>query len=319
MNETDSDRPAPEALPARRGPDSRDAPATVIFLHIGKTAGSTMRTVIHRNVPASKRLLVRSPQRLDTLRPRREATLDVIAAIPEELRRQARLIEGHLIYGVHRLIPGPSTYLTLLRDPVNLVVSQYRYVLRTPGHRLHDLVTSRDMTLEEYIKRGVSLETDNSQTRAISGDVTTPYGECTDRMLEEAKRNIERRFSVVGLTERFDETLILLRAAFGWRKLCYTPVKVSPDRDRRPEVPAATRSVIGEQNRFDLELYAFALDRFDEAVRRTPAFDAAIERFGRRQALYRPWGFVTHTAPRRIREAVGGSRARVLADASAGG
>lgn len=279
--------------------EERASDRTVIFLHIGKTAGSTLRTILHRNVPASRRLLVQSAQRLDSLRPRRENTLRDFAAHPEERRRRARLIEGHVIFGIHESVPGPSTYITLLRDPVSLVISQYRYVLRTPTHRLHELVTSEGLSLADYVRAGVSLETDNSQTRAISGDVSAAFGECSDAMLEAAKSNVETHFSVVGFTERFDETLILLRAAFGWRKLCYMPVKVSPNRGRDP-LPDDTMRQIHEQNRFDVELYRFAMERFRHAVAARPSFAEELAAFRRRQGRYRPWGYVTYTLPQRV-------------------
>jgi hypothetical protein len=279
--------------------EERASDGAVIFLHIGKTAGSTLRTILHRNVPASRRLLVQSAQRLDSLRPRRENTLRDFAALPEERRRAARLIEGHVIFGIHESVPGPSTYITLLRDPVSLVISQYRYVLRTPTHRLHELVTSQGLSLADYVRAGVSLETDNSQTRAISGDVSAAFGECSDAMLEAARSSIEQRFSVVGFTERFDETLILLRAAFGWRKLCYLPVKVSPNRGRDP-VPDDTMRQIRDQNRFDVELYRFAMERFQRAVAARPSFAEELAAFRRRQSRYRPWGYVTYTLPQRV-------------------
>ena len=60
----------------------------------------------------------------------------------------------------------------MLRDPVSLAVSQYRYVLRTPGHRHHE--AAQGMSLEEYVESGPRSEMDNSQTRAIAGDLGTP-------------------------------------------------------------------------------------------------------------------------------------------------
>ncbi len=204
-----------------------------------------------------------------------------------------------MIFGPHELIPGPSTYITLLRQPVALAISQYRYVRRTPGHRLHDLLNSEGMTLTEYVRRGVSLEVDNSQTRAISGDVSTPFGGVTPEMLETAKRNIEQHFAVVGLTERFDESLILLRRAFGWSKLTYLRVKVAPKTQGNPVSPAATR-FLEEQNRFDMELCEFAAKRFQEAIDADPSFERDLRRFQLANALHRPWGAITYTIPKRI-------------------
>ena len=272
---------------------------TVIFLHIGKTGGSTLRKIVDRNFRRSEVVLVQSAQRPDTLRPRREDSLKDLAAVPFSRLQRARLIEGHMIFGGHELVPGPSTYITLIRKPVPLAISQYRFVLRTPGHRLHETVTSSGMSLDEYVRGGVSLEVDNSQTRVISGDVTTPFGGVTTDMLEAAKRHIEERFAMVGLTERFDESIVWLSELFGWTKLSYVRVKVAPKSQQAP-VDAETIRYLEELNRFDSDLYSFAERRLDEAISRYPSFEQDLARAKRKNALARPWGAVRHTIPKRL-------------------
>ncbi|MEO8292235.1 MAG: hypothetical protein ABI635_03770 [Actinomycetota bacterium] len=280
---------------------------TTIFLHIGKTAGSTLRKVLHRNVPRAQTLLVQTPQRRDTLRPRREGTVEAFARMPEDVRARAKLVEGHVIFGIHRFVPGPSTYITVLRDPVALAVSQYRYVVRTPGHRLHDMVTSGSMGLEDYVRSGISLEVDNSQTRAISGDVSAPFGGCSEAMLDAAKRHIEEHFAVVGLTERFDESLVLMGRMFGWKRLSYVPLKVAPA--SREPIPDHVRRLLEEQNRFDLALHRYAGERFQRAVEDLPSFEADLRRFRRRNAVYRRLGGMVHTVPQRLHTAIQRGRA----------
>jgi hypothetical protein len=269
---------------------------TLIFLHIGKTAGTSLRRILHRRFKASEILRVETPWR-NPERLRREETLDYFATIPEERRASARLIEGHVIFGIHQRVPRPSTYITLLRDPVALVISQYNFVLRRPRHWLHERVVKEHMDLAGYVRSGIALESDNSQIRALSGDRTTPFGECTEAMLEEAKRNLEADFSVVGLTERFDESLIFLKRAFGWSNVHYVRANVSPRRD--PVAPETIRA-IEEQNALDLELYRWATGRFDAAIAADPSFEVEYARFRRSNSLYRPWGHLTTTYPQAL-------------------
>jgi hypothetical protein len=277
-----------------------DAP-TVIFLHIGKTAGSTLRQVLRRQFRASETMVVRSPVR-DPKRLRREETLAYFAGLPETERRRPRLILGHTIFGLHEYVPRPSTYITLMRDPVSLVLSQYYYVRRTPGHWLYE--TAQRMTLDEYVRSGVSLETDNSQTRAISGDTTTEFGHCSRAMLDVARRNIEEHFSVIGLVERFDASLVMLGRHFGWSKLAYVRVNVAPQ-DQRREVSTDTREAIERQNAIDLELYGQVQQAFDRRVDADPAFERDLRRLQRQKAFYTPWGRLTRTWPRRVMNTIG--------------
>ncbi len=282
---------------------------TVIFLHIGKTAGTTLRKILYRHFDQDEILLVknrsRSPARL-----RREETPALFAALPESERARARLILGHIIFGLHRFVPRPSTYITLVRRPASLVVSQYHWVRRDPTHWLHAKVVEADMSLEEYVEGGVSLESDNSQTRAIAGDTTTPFGECTGQLLDTAKRNIDGHFSMVGLTERFDESLLLLRRAFGWSKMHYVPANFSPRRDR-PPVPRSVLQRIEALNWLDAELYEYAQHRMQQAIEADPRFEADMRRFRRSNLLYqRTWGAVTQTLPKAVLMRSGGPPSR---------
>jgi hypothetical protein len=272
---------------------------TIIFLHIGKTGGLSFRYVLRKQFPASRvfELKTRGP---GPARMRREATASYFATLPEEERLRPRLIVGHTTFGIHELIPRPSTYITLLREPVALVASLYHYIRRTPKHALYDEVARSGISFGEFVTSGLSLETDNSQTRAISGDTTTDWGRCTDEMLEQAKANIDERFSAVGLTERFDESLLLLRRAFGWSNLYYVKVNVAGAR-REPLAPE-TLETIRRQNRLDLELYRWAGERMDRAIAADARFADDLRRFHQRNRMYRPWGHLTYTYPKRIRD-----------------
>lgn len=290
VNEKPEGKGGIPAVDPIREPESR----TVIFLHLGKTAGSTLRQVLRRNYTAREILKADRPGTP------REETLDDFARVPTARRESARLVIGHTIFGIHEMLPQPSTYVTMIRDPFKLVLSQYRFVLRRPRHRLHEAVTSGGLSLADYIRSGISKEMDNGQTRAIAGDTSTPFGQCTEDMLRAAQRNIEEYFAVTGLTERFDEALILLRRALAWSHLCYVRANVSPSRSSLEELPRATVRLIEEHTALDRELYAFVRQRFDETISRMPSFDRELQRFRTLNRLYRPWGWLTYSMPKHM-------------------
>jgi hypothetical protein len=239
----------------------------------------------------------------------REETLEGFAALPEEVRGRPKLIMGHTVFGLHEFIPNPSVYISMVRKPRDLVVSQFRYVVRTSGHRHHQIVASERLSIEDYVRSGISLEMDNSQTRAIAGDRDTPFGACTNTMLESAKRNIEGSFAVVGLTERFDETLILLKKSFGWSRLKYVRSNVSQTRDPLNLTDEAI-ALIDEHNILDNELYRFATERFEKAIARHPTFAEELAAFKRANSVYRRWGSITQTLPHLLGSKVGLRRLR---------
>lgn len=291
--------PGRKSYPPAGGQPVGNQEACVIFLHIGKTAGTTFRTIANRHYRSSEIYTLPRGQPDDATRPPREGTLKDFARLPEERRAEFRLIQGHTIFGLHESIPRPSTYITLLRDPVALVRSQYDYVRRWKTHRLHDTVVSGGMSLRDYIESGVSLEMDNSQTRAIAGDMRTAFGECSPEMLAAAKEHIEGHFAVVGFTERFDETLVLLSRMFGWSRLHYVRSNVGPGHRRQP-LPEDTLRVIHEHTRLDSELYRYAERRFDQLLAQDSAADRKLRRLRALNSLYRPWGSFTYTLPKRL-------------------
>jgi hypothetical protein len=224
----------------------------LVFMHVPKTAGQTLRSPLISNFPEDERI------RLDIL----DKPLDEeMSKIPLERRSNARLVWGHIPYGVHRYMPQRCEYFTVLREPIGRVVSVYKYILRARKHVLHDRVVEGGIPLEEYIESGIDEgQTENSQTRQLSG---RQFGALDRDALQEAKRNLEACL-VVGLTDRFEESFVLLRRTLRLRMPFYITRNVSPPF----QVSERAVELVRERNELDLELYDFARDLFDEQLNR---------------------------------------------------
>jgi len=255
----------------------------VIFVHVPKTGGRTIAATLRYKYP-SRTLF------LDSL----YEPLERIEQIPLERRRAAQAVTGHLHYGVHRHMPQPCEYITILRDPVARMASLYRFTLDTPRNWLHDKVAGSGMTLEQFVQQVADPSLDNEQTRLIAGvgdgemmelgdgrrlrGPAKPLAPLTEEDLERAKLNLDR-FRVVGLTERFDESFILIRRALGWRLPMYETHNVSKADLPAPPSPAAVE-LIRERNRFDFSLYEHAAKLFADAVERQgPSFRREVAAF----------------------------------------
>jgi hypothetical protein len=238
------------------GNRTEQAERCIIFLHIPKTGGMTLMTALRSRY--GSRML-----KLQTLDKRRDTQLEALAEVPLSTRRRARLVSGHLYYGVHEYLPQECDYITLLREPVARVISYYYYVRGHPKHWFHDGLVRSDMSLEEFVSRAPDPEVANGQTRRLSGDMGEGgSGELGARALDRAKQHLAR-CAVVGLTERFDESFILIRRALGWRPRPYMTTNVSPTAK-----PATADGIelVRERNRLDLELYRYAGELLSAAV-----------------------------------------------------
>ena len=83
--------------------------------------------------------------------------------------------------------------------------------------------------------------------------------------MEIAKKNIEQHFSVVGLMERFDESLMLLKQHLGWKIPFYQPQNVNKKRPQE-EADREVIKVIERTNELDLLLYEYVKERFEQQV-----------------------------------------------------
>jgi hypothetical protein len=247
---------------------------TAIFLHVPKAGGTTLQTIIERHYRPSETFFA------GTLV---QDALESLRKTDTEVRERIRLATGHIPYGLHDDLPGRHSYFTVLREPIDRVVSFYYFVRQNDAHYLHDFASTVDLGLAGFMRSGASVMLDNAQTRLISGVWSqVPYGELSPDALELAKRRLRDRFDVVGLAERFDETLLILGRRYGWKHLYYRRQNVTA---RRPQVDALDpeqRRAVAEHNRLDQQLYQYAQELFERQVRREgPGFARRLRRFRR--------------------------------------
>ncbi len=243
----------------------------LIFLHIPKTAGTTLNRIIEWQY---------SPFAIFTMDPYRiRATAERFKRLPEARRRRLRVVRGHLFYGIHEFLPQGATYITMLREPVARVLSAYYFVLRRPLNPLHRKLKRERLGVEDCLR--LFPHRQNLQCRFIAGVQDTAIGD--ERLLEIAKENLTKSFSVVGICERFEDSLILISKTFGWEVPFYENRKVAKS---RPMVEPKLVNLIREHNRLDVELYEFGKKLFEETLRKKE--DAVREGLAILRAIPRP-------------------------------
>lgn len=242
----------------------------VLFMHLPRTAGTTFVQILERQYGPN-----------GVLRAYDVAPGAAWRALPDERRSEIRAVVGHFAYGAHEGLPPGSRYLSFLRDPVERVVSHYRYVRAQPDHYLHESATG--LTLAEYVESCGANEPNNDQTRLWAG---AEHGACSPELLPVAKANLEG--AVIGLTAEFDASVMLIRRLLGWRLPLYVPRNAAGRRSPVPGLDADVRELILARNALDLELYAFAAERFENRVREAGRrFGRDVSAFRALNALYR--------------------------------
>jgi hypothetical protein len=250
----------------------------IAFVHIPKTAGGTVINMLGR--ACSRAALHDAGNVLRDL----DRSAKKVTRRPggwERWERQGgRVTAGHLPYGLFREhLPAETRYITLLREPVDRVLSHYHSHLRPRGTAIDGRRRARGLPLaasvEEALERRLPDVT-NLATRFLCGD-PSPMGTLPPQALDDAKANL-RRFAFVGIQERFDESVVLLQRTLGLGVVPYVNRHISIGRPGVDEIPDEQRKLIVEHNKLDAELFALAQTLFENAVAHAgDGFAAAVE------------------------------------------
>lgn len=244
-------------------PYDRDQHA-LIFMHISKSAGSTLGNIIDRNYAVDRLYVIM--QNKDN---------EAFAAQPEAMRARVEMIRGMTYYGIHHAIPREARYFTLYRHPVDRVISQYFYVQR---RKKKANAKAKTQPLEEFLERnpyhaqmqlGLTVGGDDKEF-AQSQPLDSTH-------IAVARANLDRHFGLVGTIDRFDEALVLMKQRFGWRNIAYAKRNVAPE-DQRAKVTPSQLRLIESMCALEIDFYEQVHAAFTAELRdQPPAFTREVE------------------------------------------
>ena len=228
----------------------------LIFIHIPKTAGGTLKDHIATQYPKTAIVKV---NRFDLARKRR--------SLRDLVSRDTRVIMGHLLYrDVEEFLDPQTKVITFLREPVERALSHYYFsaAVEIPRQRKR-----RPFWLVRWRLKAVR-RVSGSQFRALVSLALNPLQllkppSLSDWVRLPANLNVATRFLLgcpldklwfVGFQERFVEDLSRLARALNWKPVDEShAVHVNADRKRRSEVPQEIYQQIAALNEEDIRMY----------------------------------------------------------------
>lgn len=165
----------------------------ILFDHLPKCGGRSFKAFLLSNY------LWRETFAIQGAAPRRY--VETFKNMSLSRRSRYRLIQGHLANELIPFVDSRFVKITILRDPVDRIVSQYYFARGLPTHYLHDKIQRLNLTLEKYIESNISDEIENWYTQHFSGLSLLEVRENPDEALLLAKESLKLNYQHIGLLE----------------------------------------------------------------------------------------------------------------------
>lgn len=229
--------------------ESADADALWLFLHVPKTAGSSLSAELDALLPPYRNIHLSDEEyRSGAVGRAFWGQLDraVAALIEDDRSGRFRSASGHLLAEQAERIRAaiPRTRLvTFVRDPVARVVSDYRYQ-RTPLHPAHAAFSARYPRLADY----VGTAERNKMFHHLALDPAEPVDEVIAR--------VGATFAFVGAVELYAMSFNVLMRLAGVDAMPQRRERVAGADDDVGAVDATMRAAIAERNAADAAIFA---------------------------------------------------------------
>lgn len=193
------------------------------FIHIGKTGGASFAEIVKQNANTLEfhhsilNHISSSPLTKDNGEPFEESEVKRI----ERLLSENDGFTGHMTHGLHEYTAEPYKYLSILRHPVDRMVSQYNYNMQHHKGKMvayckdfRDFVkkSKRDRRIGILRLSGLPTKLNSLMWRGSQYDETYDL----DEHIELALVNLMQEDILFGFTDKYDEYLNLLRKELDW-------------------------------------------------------------------------------------------------------
>lgn len=220
----------------------------IAFVHIAKAGGSTFIDILKKIYTEEDVVHIWPNGRFKNVK-----------QLARNKRFKYKVIMGHFTFGIQKILPKRIQYITILRDPIERLISSYFYTKNKKDHKLYSYIADNNLSLEEYLLTPLTKDIDNGQIRMLI-NTRRAIGKIGNEELNLAKKNLEQQFTF-GILEKWDESISIFKEKLDWLEVPKYEVKnVSKKKDYKLSDEVINK--VKEQNKYEIELYDYALEIF---------------------------------------------------------
>jgi len=252
---------------------------SLIFLHILKTAGLTFNSILAKLFPWEyihpfinpSQQFVQPKQGPYPARISQESVRQLhqsFSPINPETEKPYRMILGHWDYGIVERHPNLIP-ITFLRDPMNQVISIFKHLRRHNDDWNPDYEKLQKMNIIDWASDpDTRTYYANSQARQLAGILYSfPDNQWRDdEIIEKAQIHLQQ-CAFVGLTERFEESLLNLAYTFTWNPVtAYSLINPASEQTDSETLTPKEHDAVQSLCELDIALYEFGKKLYNERI-----------------------------------------------------
>jgi hypothetical protein len=259
-----------------------------VFHHFPKTAGTSLLRLLRENYGPDELLEL---YKHDELAVHDWSFRKLLNSLSDAERAKIRCLAGHSVQYAIPVLEQPFRAFTLVRDPVDRVVSTFHYLIGTPtvkgrGQTVAESIRERGWTLADIFRtfggrQWSSIEPEekiflplfNGHVRSILGPhrrvPRLDLGEAgapEEGRVREKLEEILGRYYVLGTVDDYEASLERFAGVFGWTKLPVHRERVTAERPGLDELDDELVELIRTYNSLDAELHRIAVAQLSQPV-----------------------------------------------------
>lgn len=229
---------------------NRQNSRTLFFVHIPKTAGTTLNSTLSKSFLPEENISIDKDW---------SQTLDAFWTYDLE---KIKYIHGHIPLSALEEFSSQVDIITLMRDPVELLVSAFMHIKRSPNHALYEKIKSENFTIIDFLDINHPSFSPNLQTSILGRQWNTKapaslddkyWRECLDR----AKENIIKFNVTVGFQDDIQGFLKNISKKNGLRIDSVVNSHLVTPKNERITLTEEEIGIISDKCCYDIELYQY--------------------------------------------------------------